>query len=54
MKISSHNEWDTLRSIVVGTATNANWPSNDPVFSQESSKTTWTKLRFQVDRFLIL
>lgn len=43
MKISSHNEWDTLRSVVVGTATNANWPSNDPVFAQESSKTTWTK-----------
>lgn len=41
MKISSHNEWDPLRSIVVGTANHANWPSNDPVFAQESNKTSW-------------
>jgi glycine amidinotransferase/scyllo-inosamine-4-phosphate amidinotransferase 1 len=41
MKISSYNEWDTLREVVVGTATHANWPKNDPVFNQESSKTTW-------------
>lgn len=33
MKISSHNEWSKLRSIVVGTATNANWPSMDPTFA---------------------
>jgi len=41
MKISSHNEWDRLREVVVGSANNANWPINDPVFSQESEKTTW-------------
>ena len=41
MKIHSYNEWDRLREIVVGTATNANWPSNDPVFANESKKTTW-------------
>lgn len=41
MKISSNNEWGRLRSIVVGSATNANWPDNDPVFSQEGTKTTW-------------
>lgn len=41
MKLSSHNEWDKLREIVVGTATNANWPVNDPVFALESEKTTW-------------
>ena len=39
--ISSYNEWDTLREVVVGSATGANWPSNDPVFAQESVKTTW-------------
>jgi glycine amidinotransferase/scyllo-inosamine-4-phosphate amidinotransferase 1 len=39
--ISSHNEWDTLREIVVGSATGANWPTTDPVFAQEKSKTTW-------------
>jgi N-dimethylarginine dimethylaminohydrolase len=41
MKISSSNEWGKLRSIVVGSATHANWPSNDPVFSQEHLKTSW-------------
>ena len=41
MKISSWNEWDRLREIVVGSATNANWPSTDPVFAKESEKTTW-------------
>ena len=43
MILSSSNEWDKLKSIVVGTATNANWPVNDPVFNQESSKTLWTE-----------
>ena len=41
MKIHSYNEWDTLREIVVGEASYANWPSNDPVFAQESEKTSW-------------
>lgn len=41
MKISSSNEWGKLKSIIVGSATHANWPSNDPVFAQESSKTLW-------------
>lgn len=39
--ISSHNEWDPLREVVVGSATGANWPTTDPVFAQESIKTTW-------------
>lgn len=43
MRISSHNEWGKLRSVVVGSATNANWPSTDPVFAEESKKTTWTE-----------
>jgi len=41
MIINSTNEWGRLRSVVVGTANHANWPTNDPVFSQESLKTTW-------------
>lgn len=41
--ISTYNEWDPLRSVVVGSAKYANWPSDDPVFSQESKKTTWTE-----------
>ena len=39
--ISSFNEWDPLKSVVVGSAKYANWPSEDPVFAQESEKTTW-------------
>lgn len=43
MIINSTNEWGKLRSVVVGSATNANWPSTDPVFAEESKKTTWTE-----------
>jgi glycine amidinotransferase/scyllo-inosamine-4-phosphate amidinotransferase 1 len=39
--ISSHNEWDPLKQVVVGDATWANWPQHDPVFKKEESKTTW-------------
>ena len=39
--ISTYNEWDKIQRIVVGDATHANWPVNDPVFSKESEKTTW-------------
>lgn len=41
MIINSNNEWGKLRSIVVGSATHANWPSSDPVFALESEKTLW-------------
>ena len=39
--ISTYNEWDPLRRIVVGRADTANWPVNDPVFKNEGEKTTW-------------
>jgi len=41
LKIQSRNEWDTLKSVVVGSARGANWPSHDPVFAQESQNTAW-------------
>jgi glycine amidinotransferase/scyllo-inosamine-4-phosphate amidinotransferase 1 len=41
MKIHSYNEWDRLRSVVVGSALGANWPADDPVFAQEAEKTAW-------------
>lgn len=41
--IYSVNEWDKLQEVVVGRADFANWPSDDPVFAQESLKTTWTE-----------
>lgn len=39
--IHSVNEWDPLQAVVVGSATHANWPSADPVFANESQKTSW-------------
>jgi len=39
--ISSYNEWSPLKKIVVGSATDANWPVTDPVFAKEGEKTTW-------------
>jgi hypothetical protein len=39
--ISTYNEWDPLKRVVVGRADTANWPVNDPVFKNEGEKTTW-------------
>jgi glycine amidinotransferase/scyllo-inosamine-4-phosphate amidinotransferase 1 len=39
--ISSRDEWSPLKKIVVGSATDANWPLTDPVFAREGEKTTW-------------
>jgi scyllo-inosamine-4-phosphate amidinotransferase 1 len=41
LTIDSWNEWDPLKEIIVGSATGARWPTDDPVFSRESEKTTW-------------
>jgi len=41
MKIHSWNEWDSVREIVVGEATGARWPTEDPVFALEHTRTTW-------------
>lgn len=54
--ISSFNEWGKLRKIIVGDATDANWPVNDPVFKLESKKTTWKETpvpRGPVPQFII-
>ena len=39
--ISSYNEYDPLKKIIVGTATYANWPVLDPVFRAEAENTLW-------------
>lgn len=39
----SINEWDPLQTIVVGSATHANWPMTDPVFAEEARNSLWTK-----------
>jgi glycine amidinotransferase/scyllo-inosamine-4-phosphate amidinotransferase 1 len=41
LKIHSYNEWDPLRSVIVGSARHANWPAKDPVFALEGEKTLW-------------
>jgi glycine amidinotransferase/scyllo-inosamine-4-phosphate amidinotransferase 1 len=39
--ISGYNEYSTLKRIVVGDATHANWPTTDPVFRSEAERTLW-------------
>jgi len=39
--ISSYNEYSTLKRIVVGDASHANWPTQDPVFRSEAQRTLW-------------
>ena len=39
--ISSYNEWDTLKKVVVGDATHANWPVLDKVYRAEAANSLW-------------
>ena len=39
--INSRNEWDPLEKIIVGSATNANWPMTDLVFAEEAKNSSW-------------
>jgi len=39
--ISSYNEWDPLKRVVVGDAAFANWPTQDKVFRSEAERTLW-------------
>lgn len=41
MKIHSFNEWSQLREIVVGTATNAHWPTKDQDFRAQAETSSW-------------
>ena len=41
MKINSNTEWDKLRSIVVGTALNAHFPTRDPIFTNSMAAGGW-------------
>ena len=40
--ISSWNEWDTLKRVVVGSAQHANWPVYDTVYRNEAKNSLWT------------
>jgi scyllo-inosamine-4-phosphate amidinotransferase 1 len=39
----SINEWDPLQEIVVGSASQANWPMTDSVFAEEARNSLWTE-----------
>ena len=39
--VNSRNEWDPLEAIIIGSATNANWPMTDPVFAEEARNSLW-------------
>lgn len=41
--ISSYNEYDNLKKIIVGDATHANWPVYDKVFRAEAAASLWTE-----------
>jgi len=41
MKIKTTNEYSRLRSVIVGTAINANWPSQDEEFRKMEETTLW-------------
>lgn len=41
MKIKSSNEYSKLRSVIVGTAHHANWPSQDTEFRKMEETTLW-------------
>ena len=40
--VDSRNEWDPLEAIIVGSATDANWPMTDTVFAEEARNSLWT------------
>jgi len=39
--IYSANEWDPLKTVVLGTATNAHWPVECPIFRNQETITLW-------------
>lgn len=39
--IDSRNEWDPLEKIIVGEASQANWPMTDAVFAEEARDSLW-------------
>ena len=43
MKIESYDEWGALKSVVVGTASNAHFPVNDETFELQMQDAGWTE-----------
>ena len=40
--LNSHNEWDPLKEVIVGSATNAHWPKDCSAFRNLEKTTKWT------------
>ena len=38
MQISSHNEWDTLKDVILGSSVGFEFPYDDEVFSKAAAK----------------
>lgn len=43
MTVYSQNEWSQLKRIVVGSAVNAHWPAECPVYRAQEKTTKWTE-----------
>jgi len=43
VKVNSNNEWGELRSVVVGTALNANFPTKDIIYTKSMEGGAWKK-----------
>jgi scyllo-inosamine-4-phosphate amidinotransferase 1 len=43
LKVTSFNEWGVLKSVLIGTATNANFPALDEMFQLSMSQAGWTE-----------
>ena len=39
--LNSHNEWDPLKEVIVGSATNAHWPKDCATFRNLEKTTKW-------------
>ena len=49
MKISSCNEYDQLKTCVVGNATDARFPELDQIFDYNKDVTAWTENLIMLD-----
>lgn len=51
MKVSSRNEYDQLKSVIVGDATGARFPALDEIFDLNQTVTSWTETPLPKGKF---
>lgn len=51
MKVSSRNEYDQLKSVIVGDATSARFPALDEIFDLNQTVTSWTETPLPKGKF---